>query len=643
MFQNNSRIYVDKGISFYERDVLYDNHTYVEDIDITLKIDYYSPGFGIILMNNEGVELEEQNELYTIKIGHRDASIYYTNKGEESKLRENAFPITIPVEDAIFRVVKKGKILQAYFNDMTTPCVEYTMPRHWDKYSLGIYSAAGNRVDSVSIASGTPKYWTVNMYNTDGGYIKFLKDGFTIENCHDKAEIQQEKIALKKGRYYLQYKSEQNEGLFDIEAFVFNSNDEESRDEKKNILKEGRWFVLEDDQEVTLKFKGRNGTIKNIQMSLKENSSYVSTQGLDDSDSLGSYLKINTKGIKKIWWVGKITEVPEISQEDFLNQNRTYYIAATDAERFDFEKSGVERNVTYNYIYNTEEYELEVTKENLSVIVHKFKVSSNSLTIFKNVDATIERLAVMRDGSNSWEDIISNNESKKYVPSDISSPIVVTTEEGIPLDLSSSYRYIIQEYPSLFDENDTVVKKKFVFTNWEREIFESDYSLQLENLPSDELGSVIVYGILKNASYDMDRFYEITSLININDITPLSRFNERIYSGNIKHINYKTGNIILNEDIVKRYDYIIVDYLKKDSYCINYLADKRLYEVEISTRSKVYMHYDDVIREETTDSYQINDSVYLSNIKITTLKPTDREFLVLRKVAFLSENLSVPT
>lgn len=643
MFQNNSRIYVDQGISFYERDVLYDDHTYVGDLDITIKLNYYSPGFGLIFMNNEGVALEEQNEFYTVKVGNRDASIFYNNKGQETKLKENAFVVPIPIDNVTFRVVKTGKVIQCYFDDMTMPCVEYTMPIHWDKYSLGIYSSAGNKVESISIASGIPKYWTVNMYNTDGGYIKFLRDGFSIENCHDKAELEQEKIALKKGKYYLQYKTEEVKGLYDIEAFVFFSNSEESKDEKKNILNDESYFILEEDQEVTLKFKGRNGGIKQIQFALKENSNYVSTEDMDDTDSLGSYIKINTKGLSKIWWSGQILDLPEISEEDFLNKNKTYFVMATDGERLNFDKAGIEKKQSYNYIYNVQQYGLEITKENLSVMNHKFKLSSKEITIFKNMDAIIDRLSIMREGSNEWEDIISNNESKKYVPSDISSPIVVTTEEGIPLELSSSYRFVKQEYPSLFNEDEKVIKNKFIFTNWEREIFEADASLILEHLPSEEIGSVIIYGLLKNASYDMERFYEISSLMNINDITPLSRFNERIYSSNIKHINYKTGNVVLNEEIVDRYDYIIVDYLKKDNYCINYLADKRLYEVEISTRNKVYMHYDDPIKDEKTGSYQYNDAVYLNNIKITSLKPTDKEFLVLRKVAFFNEDLSVST
>ena len=55
MIQYNSRINVDdNGIEFYEQDILYDDYLYSGDIDITLKIDYANPGFGVALIDNEG-------------------------------------------------------------------------------------------------------------------------------------------------------------------------------------------------------------------------------------------------------------------------------------------------------------------------------------------------------------------------------------------------------------------------------------------------------------------------------------------------------------------------------------------------------------------------------------------------------------
>ena len=54
MIQYNSRININNGIEFYEQDILYDDYLYSGDIDITLKIDYANPGFGVALIDNEG-------------------------------------------------------------------------------------------------------------------------------------------------------------------------------------------------------------------------------------------------------------------------------------------------------------------------------------------------------------------------------------------------------------------------------------------------------------------------------------------------------------------------------------------------------------------------------------------------------------
>ena len=53
MFQSTSRIESDNGIKFYEKDVLFDDYVYNNDLDLELTIDYVNTGFGIIFINLE--------------------------------------------------------------------------------------------------------------------------------------------------------------------------------------------------------------------------------------------------------------------------------------------------------------------------------------------------------------------------------------------------------------------------------------------------------------------------------------------------------------------------------------------------------------------------------------------------------------
>lgn len=627
MIQNNARISDLKGLVFYEQDIVYDDHIYTEDMDIIIGLDYISPGFGIALMNSEGLPLGEQKETYLFKVGHREVSIYYKNTVEQKRVKMAASVYQSPIMDAKMRLVKSGKVIQLYFQDMASPLIEYTMPIHWDRYSIGFYSNAGNIIKNIETAASVPNYWTLNMYNTDGGYIKFLKNGFTFISCKDKAEIEQPRIQLKAGTYHLQYDKAEYNKKFDIEAFVFESYDSKIKDENKNLLTNGS-FTLDTDKEITIKFKGKNGTISNINLSEKEQVNYVPTTGDEGVISLGSYIKLNTKDLSKIWWIGKIDDIPEISEDDFTNKNKEFFVAGTLDERFYWHESSLLKDTYYNFVYNVDNYTLTVStddEDDSFVSSKSFKMSSNEFTIFKNVDAIIKKLCIMQTGESEWIDLIATNSSKKYVTTDISSPIIVADTENIPLDISSSYRYW----------NLSNGKRHYEFTNWEREIFEVSTYVALDKLAAEEPGSIVAYGIYKGAEVDQTRFYE-TNGKDINDIDPFTKHNERIYNNLIRFIDYAKGEIYFESDVLDRYDYIVIDYLKKDSYAINLRANLSLYEVDISAENKeTVMMYDKPIEENGT--LQSNNVIHLE--KITNFRPSDASYIVLRKEGYY-ESLS---
>jgi hypothetical protein len=84
-------------------------------------------------------------------------------------------------------------------------------------------------------------------------------------------------------------------------------------------------------------------------------------------------------------------------------------------------------------------------------------------------------------------------------------------------------------------------------------------------------------------------------------------------------IDYKLPGVKVKAEIKEKYKVFIIDYLKDDSYCINYLPDYGQYEVEIcTTQDKVYMSYD------------MDESGGVSDYQITKIKPDKNKYIVLR-------------
>ena len=96
MFQNTSRIENIKGLRFYEQDILYDNYTYSEDIELVIDAQYLSPGFGIILLNNEGLTISEQKEMFLFRVGYHEASIIYKYEFEQDTIKRNNVSLVPP-------------------------------------------------------------------------------------------------------------------------------------------------------------------------------------------------------------------------------------------------------------------------------------------------------------------------------------------------------------------------------------------------------------------------------------------------------------------------------------------------------------------------------------------------------------------
>lgn len=579
MFLSNSRIEKDEKILFYEQDILIDNCIYKGDAIIDINIEYINSGIGIALIKSEGLSIQE-NEVFLFKISNNEYSVI-KRYGEKRETISNGILVNMkPYKENInLRLEKRSNCIIFYVDNEKV--FDKYINSDLSNYLIGYYSNAGNCIKTIDIMSETPNEWIVNMENTNGGYIFFNSNSITLSDCLDKAEIEQVGISLNKNDeenpyYYLKYELENDS---DIKPYVFLSNDNRYNDEEKNILDKTNKFKVEDDCEINVKFVGKKGTIKNIQISNNKNDFYIETNS-NSFKSYGSFIKINTNDISKIEWNGIIFNTPEINIE---NENINEFGILKDINRIYYPQiCNIELNKDYNYLLDLDLNKLTVKKDGKLIKTIDTNII-NEVILFKNMDSIISKMIIYKkDGT--IKNVILENTKKQYIPATINSPIILTDENNIPLDISSSYRII--------KDKDGI---KYRFTNIEREIFESNNIIELEKYPSNQISSIIVYGVHSKNNIDLNKIlYSFNS--DIDDISFCCDSFDTIYESDIYYINKKQKKFILFEDDneINKYEYIIVDYLKDNSYAINYIHELGSYELDISTDSNIKAYYDGI-------------------------------------------------
>lgn len=607
MFQSKSRIEIASGVRFYEQDILFDDYVYSNDIQISLDVSYMTPGIGIALMTNEGLPLEEQKEVYLFKAGYRDAVVYYRLGDIQKKMSAVSTNIYPPINSMKLTFTKRGRrIMMAV--EGHGEILNYMLPVSIDRYTIGIYSNAGNTVSNMSIASSIPDGWTVNMRNTEGGYVKFLKSGFEISHCENQAEIEQSNIPLDVGTYFVRYEKSDIDGLNDIQCFVMKSGDERLIDEDKNILIDGK-ITIPIYGTYNIKFKGKQGAVKNILICDKASDRYVATKN-DQISIDGSYIEVEMDGIAMVNWTGTVFEVPELEGPSDADMG---LLIVGDESVLPVDVSLV-LGQEYDYSFNAGTLKLTV-KKGTQIRTIQFPALTDKIRIFKNMDASITKFSITNENGETTN-LIAEQTAKHYVPASIGSPIVVVNESNNPLDLSSSYRYTVK--------NGII---KYHFTNWEREVFMPDPHIRTERRISKDLGSVKVYGIPMNATIHMDRIFQLQDE-NLDTIDIFASKYELIKEKDLHYLDKFTGDIYISDP--SRYQMIIVDYLKHESYCINHRSDIDMYEVEISNGSeKVSLIYD-----HSTEQSGEKTLVNISNHRISGIIPKDQCYIALRREGF---------
>lgn len=613
MFQSTSRIESDNGIKFYEPDILFDDYIYKDDLDIVLSLDYINVGFGILFINSENTALNDKDEKLLFKLGNQDIQVIY-----KSKLQEQTTVLTASctyaktvTEGLEFKIQKRKNVYTVYINN--NKVISYTSKFDIVNYNLAYYSNKNNIIKSINIASSIPYNWIVNMKNTNGGYINFEKDSFELINCKNNAEIEQINVQLKSGKYYLKYESEDDSN---IKPYIFYSEDQRISDTEKNILSVDNSFVLSEPSKVSLKFVGTKGKIKNISITSSKDNAYIRTDLDSDIKQMeGSRIDFDLTQIKTITFKGIIHNT--LGSNDYNPID--YYVLSNGETNYGIGDLLIANNITYDYKYENNTVTISLNES----IIRTVNINSNILSVFYNTNGIITDL-IITDINDNETNIAIQNTVIKSVPGLIKSPIVVLDPDDAPLNLSSSYR-IVQKYNTDY----------YIFTNIEREYFYVEDILDKNGQivlseSINENSSIVMYGIPKDIEYDLSKLLYIESQekddigLCCNDCYHI--FNE----SNIKNIGYIDASnktiYIRNTELLSNYDLIVIDYLKDNSYSINYRYDYNSYDVEISTQytDDVNILYDNTEKKIGTYEY-INEKLYYN----TNITPSENCYIVI--------------
>ena len=186
--------------------------------------------------------------------------------------------------------------------------------------------------------------------------------------------------------------------------------------------------------------------------------------------------------------------------------------------------------------------------------------------------------------------------------------------KGRVIDMDKTTR---KKYRGIAVRYQSTEKFHYVFTNYERETFTDEPRIILEKPMADISGGIIVYGCKEEP--DLDYIYRVPSEHMMNSID-LCCSQYDLIPETMLELNYADNEIKIEKKTRERYSYFIIDYLKRNSYAINYRPDMSQYEVEISMDCDYgYLGYD--MEEDGT----------VETRKRTVIRPDRNKFIVLRR------------
>ena len=169
-------------------------------------------------------------------------------------------------------------------------------------------------------------------------------------------------------------------------------------------------------------------------------------------------------------------------------------------------------------------------------------------------------------------------------------------------NIKQSYKWIIIEY-------NAITETKYWFTNREREIYDmqDNVLIYLNQTPLDMTEGFDIYGVLKDEDINLDLLYYVPDVAaeNLIDMScyQYDRIPRRSEDGTEQYKLTEKGRLIVTDDIINKYRYIIIDYLKKNSYAIN--KTKNGLEVDIASFDNEYSVLYDSVDGRITNKYSI--------------------------------------
>ena len=184
----------------------------------------------------------------------------------------------------------------------------------------------------------------------------------------------------------------------------------------------------------------------------------------------------------------------------------------------------------------------------------------------------------------------------------------------VPQKIKNQYKYILVEYEHCDDYY-------YEFTNYHRQLVELETStnIYLDSEVCNVPDALVIYGIPKDALFLKKLLQRVSDRKAVNTIDYCTSIYEEIPA-----LNYSitTANrLILDTDIRDKYSFLIIEYLKEGSYCINERDDSL--EVDIaSSDSGTVVAYDG-------NEYDVTEHFRALNINIDDAVKDN--FIVLHK------------
>lgn len=251
-------------------------------------------------------------------------------------------------------------------------------------------------------------------------------------------------------------------------------------------------------------------------------------------------------------------------------------------------------------------------KTRLSLFSSRYNISINKDVPFANL-ANYKIYAIPKEATLNLDADNIDEYASSYIKLNNKEYSITNTVINLDKDIINSYKYIVVEY-------NTIEDYLYLFTNYEREIFQDTQNnivLDKDILKTSE--NVIVYGIPKDANIQSKYLYRVPSKQMINSIDYYADKYD-IIEGSEYEINYDNKEIKIKNSIRNNYQSFVIDYLKDNSYAINYIEEYNQYEVDIATSLEmIYVNYN--MRED--------GNIY--EYKTTAIRPDANKYIVLRK------------